>query len=108
MSERTLTLAEHEMMGSVLAMPDWYYEFDGSVVIRTPRATSVVHKNYPGEFPFSPDGFPANHYRSLPNESIRYWRDQRNPQLRPDRISFKRFGDEPEVYRVEREGGDER
>jgi hypothetical protein len=106
MADGTLSLTESSKTGTKLSMPDWYHEFDGSVVIRTPRATSIVHKNYPGEFPFRPDGFPASHYRSLPNESIRYWYDQRNPQLRPNRISFKRFGEEPEIYRVEREVAD--
>jgi hypothetical protein len=96
----TLALTERPQ-GTTLTKPEWYYEFGGSVVIRTPRATSIVHKNGPGEFPWVTDGFPASHYRSLPNESIRYWYDQRNPQLRPDRISFKRFGDDPEIYRVE-------
>jgi hypothetical protein len=100
--ELTGTLALTEWpQGTTLMMPGWYYEFGGNVVIRTPRTTSVAYKNGPGMFPFSPDGFPAIDYRNLPNESIRYWYDQRNPQLRPDRISFKRFGDEPEIYRVE-------
>jgi hypothetical protein len=91
----TLTLTESGR-SAYLELPGWYESFTGNVVIRTPQATCVVRGKPFGWFPYVTNGFPAAHYSGRRSAGLR------NESLDPDRISFKRFGDDPEVYRVER------
>lgn len=84
--------------GEMLHLPDEYVEYGGGVVIRTPTAT-VDAESFPfdsvgGTFPFA-----REHWASRDDDTV-----LNNPSLAPDKVSIKRYGEEPTIYTVRFDG----
>lgn len=82
-------LAVYEYDG--LALPEPYIGYEGGLVVRTPRGTTDLK---PREF----GGFVAG---ILPSDFGEVDRLSTNGHLSPDRVQLKRYGEEPDVYRVD-------
>lgn len=93
-----LTLGVFNDGTAYLGPPDWYYHYTGNLVIRTPYATDIVYGKKHGDFPI--EGSRRMFYRHYVDPKFMAYPEVRNPELDPDRISFKRFGEPVEVYRV--------
>jgi len=77
-----------------LWLPEEYGNHDQGVVIRTPRAT-IDHK--PG------GAIGPQHGMIRPRDfgDEEEFHESRNPELAPDRVKLKRYGEDPETFRVE-------
>jgi len=81
----TEPLAVYEHDG--LALPEAYIGYEGGLVVRTPKNTQQYNGWWGDAFVGSvrPDHFGDYDY---------------NPELAPDCVQLKKYGEEPEVFRV--------
>lgn len=74
-----------------LALPEDYICYEGGLVVRTPKGTTVLT---PREFGGVLDTVRPSDFGEVNRLSV-------NGHLAPDRVQLKKYGEEPEVYRVE-------
>ena len=83
-------MTEEDVAGTVVIQSE-----DGFFKLprRYANADAIVYRD-PSKTVDMPSGSPIEHFYFDPREDI-------NPDLSPDRISLKVYGEDPEVYRVE-------
>lgn len=77
--------------GDGLALPDEYIGYEGGLVVRTPSGTTVL----------SPRKFGGTLKTVTPSDFGPVDRLSTNGHLSPDRVQLKKYGEAPDVYRVE-------